>query len=95
MVFAIVIVFSDSLLTVDVGLYLPAYKATNIYFVKDIMARRKRAIKNENVSHLFVPHYEALTIAKMLEFALQHEGVADYLPHERDIPALPRQVSDL
>ena len=82
-----------SLLTVDVGLYLPPYKTINIYFVKDILARRKKAIKNADVSHLYVPQYESLTIPKMLEFAMRHEGLADYFPHPRDIPALPRQVS--
>ena len=44
-----------SLLTVDVGYYLPNYKTINVYWMKEIMANRKKAIKNQDVSYLFAP----------------------------------------
>ena len=82
-----------SLLTVDVGFYLPSYKTINVYFMKDIMAKRKKAIKNADLCYLYAPQYEELTSAKIIAFAMERGGVVDYLPAEKDIPALPRQVS--
>ena len=59
--------------------------------MKDILARKKRALKTAEVQYLYAPQYETLSIDKMLNFALQIEGTVDYFPPERDWPALPRQ----
>ena len=86
---------SFSLLTVDCGYYLPSYKTINIYFMKLILSCKRKAIKNQDVRWLTVPQYEELTTSKILEFCTEYQGVGDYLPEPRDIPALPRQVSIL
>ena len=79
-----------SLLTVDAGYYLPPYKCVNIYFMKALLSRKKRALKNDQVKHLSVPQYETLTISKILDFAAAYPVVEDFLPEPRDIPMLPR-----
>jgi hypothetical protein len=43
------------LLTVDVGYYLPAFTTINVYFMKDLLAMKKKAIKVTDVKHLYVP----------------------------------------
>ena len=79
------------LLTVDVGYYLPPYKSINVYFMKDLMAKRKRAIKINDVKHLYAPQYDSLSISKILDFAAAYPSVEEHLPDPRDIPMLPRQ----
>ena len=61
--------------------------------MKLILMKKKKAIKNKDVAWLSAPQYEDLTIAKILTFAKEHEGVTEYFPEPKDIPALPRQVS--
>ena len=74
----------------DCGFFLPPYKSSNVYFFKDIMAKRKRAIKVSDVAYLYAPQYEDLSCAKILDFAMNFPNIADYLPIEKDWPALPR-----
>ena len=81
------------MLTVDCGLYLPHYKTINIYFMKALLMKKKKAIKTSVIKHLNVPQYSTLSVEKCLEFAFQFEQIVDYLPEERDLPLLPRQVS--
>ena len=61
-----------SLLTVDVGYYLPTFTTINVFFMKDILSMRKKAIKVTEVKHLYVPQYESLSCAKILEYAENH-----------------------
>lgn len=77
----------------DAGLYLADYSTINIYFMKEVLADRKRAVPAKLIKHLFVPQYKNLTMARLLDFARLHPKVFEYLPDERDIAALPRQVS--
>lgn len=84
----------SSLLTVDAGLYLPPFKCVNIYFMKEVMAMKKKAIKSKDVQHIFAPQYETLTCAKIYGSVKDNAEVRAYFPVEKDIPALPRQVSD-
>ena len=79
------------LLTVDVGYYMPPYKSVNVYFLKALISGKKRAIKTNDVRHLYAPQYDSLSISKILEFASAFPAVNEYLPEARDIPALPRQ----
>ena len=79
------------LLTVDVGYYMPPYKSVNVYFMKALMSGKKRAIKTNDVRHLYAPQYDTLSISKILAFAADYPAVQEYLPEARDIPTLPRQ----
>ena len=44
-----------SFLTVEVGYYLPPYETINIYFMKELLAKKKRHIKGDQVKYLYVP----------------------------------------
>ena len=79
----------------DCGLYLPPFKCVNIYFIKSIMCKQKRAIKTSAVKYMFAPQYDTLSIEKILAFSSQYAEVLNYLPEERDMHMLPRQVSKL
>ena len=43
-----------SFLTVEAGLYLPAHHCLNIYFMKEILAMKKKTVKINQVVHLYV-----------------------------------------
>ncbi len=52
----------------------------------------RKAVKNNEITHIYAPQYELLTVEKILEFVDQFTDIHLYLPEERDIPSLPRQV---
>ena len=68
-------------LTVEVGAYLSHYETVTIYFLRDIVAGRKKCkseratnlylivIKCNKVKVIFIPHYENLTCDSILERA--------------------------
>ena len=39
-----------------------------IYFLKDILARRKRKLDNADVQTLHLPHYKCLSLEKIFSF---------------------------
>ena len=48
----------SSLLTVEAGKYLPEMHTINVYYMKQILAKKKRSIKIGEVRHLYVKQYE-------------------------------------
>jgi hypothetical protein len=56
-------------LTDDNGLYLPKYETVTIFHMRDLCAGRRCKIKEINVKHITIPHFEGLKIERMLEFA--------------------------
>ena len=77
----------------DCGYYLPPYKTVSVYWMKDLMARKRKAIKTSKIQTLNVPQYETLSIKRLLEFAADYQALEDYFPEPREIPQLPRSVS--
>ena len=77
----------------DLGLYMPSYKTVSVYWMKDLLSKKKKAIKASEVQTLNVPQYESLSVKKLLDFAAAYQDVYDYFPDPREIPQLPRQVS--
>jgi hypothetical protein len=81
-----------SFLTVDAGAYLPAYDTVTIYFLKDMLSGVKKCkcyllsncfhidVKCTQVSHLFVPQYEDLTIEKITAWLNDKEDCWSYYP---------------
>lgn len=63
------LVSCSHLLTVDLGLFLPHFKSVNIYWMKAILSKQRKALSTAEVKHIFAPQYPALSIAKLLEFA--------------------------
>jgi len=62
-----------------------------IYFLKDLMAGRKKRIKGKDVKWITIPQYKALTIDKIAAYVAPHNVVADYLPVHKEICKLPKQ----
>ena len=57
-----------SLLTVDCKFYLPDYRSITVFFMKDLLSGERKALKLDEVKHLYVPYYKSLTIESMLGF---------------------------
>ena len=79
----------------DCHKYLPPYHCVTVYFMKDLVAGKKKAVKNTDIVHVAAPQYSALSIEKIIGQATQHPAILDYFPDPRDMAALPRQVSTL
>ena len=62
---------------------------TTIYFIKDIMARKKGYIRNDQVQTLFVPQYNNLSLERILNFV--GDNISDFLPDDLDLPKVPKQ----
>ena len=60
------------------------------YFLKDLISGTKKFVNCSDVKVCFAPHYEDLTVADILDFALSKPNVEEYLPDKRDVPKLPR-----
>ena len=56
-----------------------------------LIGGKKKYIKCDDVRVCFVPHYDGLSVEKILEWATFFEDVDNYMPDERDRPKLPRQ----
>jgi len=56
--------------------YLPHPDVVTIFHLRDLAAGKRLKIKCDDVKVLTVPHYEGLSIAKMLEFAGSYPMVA-------------------
>jgi hypothetical protein len=55
-------------LTHDNGLYLPKYETVTIFHMRDLCAGRRCKIKEINIKHITIPHFDSLKIERMLEF---------------------------
>ena len=64
---------------------------TTIYFLKDIISRRKRYLENDEVKTLHVPQYKNLTLEKIMDFVRDKPRINQYLPDEVDLPKIPKQ----
>ena len=62
-----------------------------IYFLKDIVSRKKAYIQNDAVKTLHVPQYKNLTIEKILTFVCDQPRIEMYLPDEPDLKKVPKQ----
>ena len=62
-----------------------------IYFLKDIIARKKRKLNNEDVQNLHLPHYKCLSLEKIFAFVAGQSRIESYLPDEPDLSHVPKQ----
>ena len=59
--------------------------------MRDLAAGRRRRIKEVNVRHITIPHFEGLKIETMLDYASIFQEVMEALPTvERERMKLPR-----
>ena len=62
-----------------------------IYFLKDILGRKKAYLDNDAIKTLHVPQYKNLSLEKIMDFVHQHHRATMYLPDEVDLPKVPKQ----
>ena len=62
-----------------------------IYFLKDLMAGKKKRIKGKDVKWIAIPQYKALTIDKIAAYVATFNVVGDYLPVHKEVAKLPKQ----
>ena len=81
----------------DVGAYCAPRDCMTIWHLRDMATGAKGHIKAADIQHLHVPHFDSLSVERMLTWANAYhaETIARYLPYEREIPKLPRQVRTL
>ena len=64
---------------------------TTIYFLKDILARKKAYVPNDKVQTLFVPQYKNLSVERILAFVADKPNISDFLPDDIDLEKVPKQ----
>ena len=81
----------------DMKAYCPPKDVVTAFHLKDMISGRKGYIKGSEITHLSVPHYESLSLDKLLEWANQrHPQVVERMfPIQRELQKFPRQVSML
>ena len=52
-------------LSVDVKAYLPPLDNVTIYFLKDILMRKKRRLNNADIETIHMLHYKCLSLEKV------------------------------
>ena len=62
-----------------------------IYFLKDILGRKKAYLHNDQVKSMHIPQYKNLSLENILTFAFTKPDVENYLPDEPDLPKVPKQ----
>ena len=62
----------------------------NIYFLKDVVNRRKSYVTCDDVKTVFVPQYKNLSLERIFEFASQDPRVVNYFPDDVDLPKVPK-----
>ena len=87
-------------------MYLPKYKQTSIYWMREIIAGKRKCkfffvffldtvsnigLKANAVKQHNVPYYETLTVKQMKEKWCKDEKVEVYLPPPEDFEDVPRQ----
>jgi len=84
-------------LTQQVQAYEPPQDTVTIWHLRDQINNTKSFLKCTELKHLAVPHYESLTLEKILGWVLERfpRVVERYFPIKRELLKFPRQVSHL
>ena len=61
-------------------MFLPPYNKCHLGFLRDILCKKKKALQNYQVSPIKMPTIRSLTVGKVLEQALLHHDIKNYLP---------------
>ena len=61
-----------------------------IYFLKDILMRKKRRLNNADIETIHMPHYKCLSLEKVFAFIAAKPLVETYLPDEPDLSHVPK-----
>ena len=74
--------------------YCPPQDTVTAWHLKDMVNGTKAFLKCDVIKHLYVPHYETLSVEKILTWTSRtHMLLLDrYFPIERELLKFPRQV---
>ena len=59
---------------------MPTKSGTKISFLRAIFCKKKKALKQNNVTKIVVPHYEEISVKNLYDDAMKDELVKHYLP---------------
>ena len=59
---------------------MPSQKGTKISFLRAIFSNKKKAIQQNKVAKIVVPHFEELSVKNLYGDAMKDEVIKDYLP---------------
>ena len=78
-------------LSTIVGCYIDSYKNVSVYFLRDLLASKRKKLLSKDVKQISVPFFDNLSIAHMLEWAKRYPEVYQVLPaDEAEIKNLRR-----
>jgi hypothetical protein len=78
-------------LTLECGVYLPSYETVTIFHMRDMVAGKRKRIKEKEVNHINIPHFDGLSVEKFLAYAADRPEVMMALPIlERERLKMPR-----
>jgi hypothetical protein len=78
--------------TSNCGLYLSGYQTVTVWHLRDLINRKRRPVKCNNVRHVIIPQFDGLSIDDLLSFAGKYPEVMEALPlAKKEIKKLPRQ----
>ena len=77
----------------DAGVYLPSYETVTIWYMRDLIAGKRKMIKTDQVKTINVPFFDGLSKEQMLAWAASQPGeVMDAFPIvKREVEKLPRE----
>ncbi len=75
------------------GFFLPAYKKTNMRFIRDYLQKKKLLIKSSDIKAYNVPPYEELSVKAIFAQVKDDEEIMRYLNYYPDIKELPEHGS--
>ena len=58
---------------------------TKIGFMRDVLSETKMCLKQNEVNHMEVPHYQEISVKNMYEDALKDELLVKYLPSKEQL----------
>ena len=69
-----------NILKFGLKIYLPKYKSCPFEFCRDLLNGKKKATQKVKLNAVDVPKWPELSVAKVYEWAFDHEALKHYLP---------------
>ena len=68
-----------------VNVFLPTMHGTKVGFMHDILSEAKSHLKQNEVNHMEVPHYQEISVKNLYADAMKDELLAKYLPTKEQL----------
>jgi hypothetical protein len=67
------------------NVFLPSMHGTKVGFMRDILSETKSHLRQNEVNHMEVPHYQEISVKNLYEDAMKDEVLAKYLPTKQQL----------